>query len=104
MPQTSRELETEERARLAMLDEQEQQRVSAEWSRLWIHIGVLWFGGFTAWHIWPYFLNPAMWPKTQYALWLVAHVVGYVGAVLGGLLAMALLATGGKIFEHDRDN
>lgn len=101
MPRTRQEVEQRREKALRMLAESEKNCIAEEWARFPLYALVIWFLCFAAWHTWPYLLNPTMWPKTQYALWLVAHVVGYVGAVLGAMLAVALLLTGGKVLDRD---
>lgn len=103
MTRTASDIDADRAWFFARLAQREQELCSAEKIRFVCHAFILWFVGVLCWHLWPYFLNPTMWPKTMYVLWCVGHVVVYVTAVLGALMAAACLFTGGKLFDSDWD-
>jgi hypothetical protein len=101
MPSPAQAAEQTRQIRLSVLEEKEKAACSEERSKLAVYALMLWFLCVMCWKVWPYFLNPVMWPKTLYTGWLAAHIIGHVGAVLGGLFTVAWLFSRGRLFDSD---
>lgn len=101
MPRTPEGVELERDHKLTQLDEDELRARGRVWAQFIAHSLMCWFIGIVGWYLWPYLLSPPLWPSTFSFLGIVAHIIGYVAAAIGGLLTVVFVFSRGKLFEDD---
>ena len=60
-----------------------------------------WFLIVVAWHVWPYVSVPKNWPIMFTCLRAVMQIAGCVAALLGFLVTLAWIGSGGQLFKDD---
>lgn len=76
-------------------------RRERRYERLFLRTLMTWFLVVVVWHVWPYIVNEKNWPALMTAFRLAAQIIGVIAALLGALVTLAWVGSGGQIFKDD---
>ena len=93
-------IENETEAQILRRIDNEARR-ERRYERLFLRTLMTWFLVVVVWHMWPYIVNAENWPALMAAFRMAAQVIGVVAALLGGLVTLAWVGSGGQLFKDD---
>ena len=93
-------IENETEAQILRRIDNEARR-ERRYERLFLRTLMTWFLVVVVWHVWPYVVNAENWPALMGAFRMAAQITGVIAAVLGGLVTLAWVGSGGQLFKDD---